>query len=49
MTYIWYYGSIGAAKQKFRINFTKANTKFCFSLIIMLIIVIYLLMEKKSV
>ena len=35
-------------KKKFSINFTKANKKFCLSLHIMLIIVICLLMVKKS-
>ena len=35
-------------KKKISINFTKANKKFCLSLHIMLIIVICLLMVKKS-
>ena len=41
-------GSFGSSVKKFSINFTKANTKFCLSLHILLIIVICLLMEKKS-
>ena len=41
-------GSFESPKKKFSINFTKANKKFCLSLHIMLIIVICLLMVKKS-
>ena len=41
-------GSFESPEKKFSINFTKANKKFCFSLHIMLIIVICLLMVKKS-
>ena len=35
-------------KKKINISFTKANKKLCLSLHIMLIIVIFLLIEKKS-
>ena len=41
-------GSFGSPDKNFNINFTKANTKFCLSLHITLIILICLLMEKKS-
>ena len=40
-------GRFGSAKKKFKIYFTKSDTKFCLSLHILLIIVIYLLKEKK--
>ena len=39
-------GSIEAAKKKFGINFSKAKTKFCITIVIR---VICLLMEKKSI
>ena len=41
-------GSFGAPEKKFSINFSKANTKVGLSLHIMLITVVCLLMEKKS-
>ena len=40
-------GNFGSPEKKFSINFRKANTKFCLS-IIMVKIVICLLMERKS-
>ena len=40
--------SFGSPEKKFNINFTKTNTKFCSVYIIILVIVICLLMEKKS-
>ena len=40
--------SFGSPEKKFNINFTKTNTKFCSVYIIILVIVVCLLMEKKS-
>ena len=41
-------GSFESPEKKINISFTKANKKLCLSLHIMLIIVIFLLIEKKS-
>ena len=41
-------GGVPSPEKKFSINFTKANTKFCLSYIMMPLIVICWLMKKKS-
>ena len=41
-------GSFGSAEKNFNINFTETKITFFWAYIIMLIIVIYLLIEKKT-